>query len=268
MFKKPEKDAVISGTFEWAVSEINCCIGCSHGCRYCYAKHKLVRQKGQLTEKQWQKSQTLEENLQKDYPLYDGQVMFPTTHDITPDNLEDCLQLLGKLLDTGNRVLVVTKPHRHCVEKIANSLSKYRDQLLFRFTITAQNQRILDYWEPQAPSYKERVQALEFAFANDFATSVSIEPMLDTKNAVALVRELLPFVTHSIWLGKMNKIDQRVEITSPKDQEEVAKIKQGQTDDKILDIYNELRFEEKVFWKESIKKVVGIDLLSSPGQDR
>ena len=27
-----------NGTQEWSVKTVNCCTGCSHDCRYCYAK--------------------------------------------------------------------------------------------------------------------------------------------------------------------------------------------------------------------------------------
>ena len=37
------------GTQEWSVKTINCCTGCSHDCRYCYAKGMAVRFK-QVTE--------------------------------------------------------------------------------------------------------------------------------------------------------------------------------------------------------------------------
>ena len=31
------------GTQEWSVKTVNCCTGCSHDCRYCYAKGMAVR---------------------------------------------------------------------------------------------------------------------------------------------------------------------------------------------------------------------------------
>ena len=105
---------------------------------------------------------------------------------------------------------MVSKPHLRCIEELCRDLRPYRDRLLFRFTITARNAAILRFWEPQAPTYAERLACLELAFRQGFATSVSVEPMLDTADVVAMVDELQPFVTHSIWLGKMNRIAERV----------------------------------------------------------
>ena len=40
------------GTQEWSVKTVNCCTGCSHNCRYCYAKEMAVRFK-QVESKDW-----------------------------------------------------------------------------------------------------------------------------------------------------------------------------------------------------------------------
>ena len=33
----------ISGTLEWAVANKNCLVGCTHDCRYCYARAQAIR---------------------------------------------------------------------------------------------------------------------------------------------------------------------------------------------------------------------------------
>lgn len=257
----------IRGTREWAVANIDCCTGCSHDCRYCYARYDAVVKKGQLTAAQWREVTIRKEDVSQVQPLFPGQVMFPTTHDILPENLVACIEVIRRLLVAGNRVLVVSKPHLVCVEELCREFAADRENLLFRFTLTARDSDILSFWEPGAPGYDERKECLTFAFAEGFQTSVSVEPMLDTGDVVEMVRELLPFISHSIWLGKMNKIDTRVEIDSEETLAEVDRIKAGQTDEKILQIYRELAGEPLVRWKESVKVVAGIDLATKPGQD-
>jgi hypothetical protein len=83
-----------------------------------------------------------------------------------------------------------------------------------------------------------------------------------------MVHELLPFISHSIWLGKMNKIDERIVIESPQVAEMVAKAEAGQADDQILGIYSQLSHIPEVRWKESIKAVVGLPLAEEVGLDR
>lgn len=260
--KKP-----IKGTREWAVAEVNCAVGCSYGCRYCYARYDLVERRKLVTEQEWMQCKVDATLVCREQQKFDGQVMFPATHDIVPDNLEACLQVLENLLSIGNRVLVVSKPNLYCVKRICTAFPGYSSQLLFRFTITARDSNILRIWEPFAPLYQERKQCLEYAFNAGFPTSVSVEPMLDCSDTVNMVKELLPFISHSIWLGKMNKIETRVSSDSEEMTQEIARIVAGQRDENILELYAQLKSENKIHWKESVKMVLGLDLLKEAGLD-
>lgn len=257
----------IRGTREWAVANIDCCTGCSHDCRYCYARYDSVVRRGELTAAEWQKCVVRQKDVAAAQKLYDGQVMFPTTHDIVPENLAACIVVISNLCQAGNRVLVVSKPHLECVRELCKELELYRQQILFRFTITARDSELLSYWEPGAPDYDERRQCLCYAFGKGFVTSVSVEPMLDSRDVVPMVLELLPCVNHSIWLGKMNRIEKRVAIESERDQLMVDRIRAGQTDERVRAIYAALGKEPLVRWKESMKKVLGLDLAGEPGLD-
>lgn len=257
----------IRGTREWAVANIDCCTGCSHGCRYCYARYDAVVKKKTVQAADWGNPVVRPEDVERDFPRYPGQVMFPTTHDILPSNLEDCIRVLGRLLTSGNRVLVVSKPHLDCIKQLCRYFVKARDRILFRFTITAADNSLLRFWEPAAPLFEERVASLRYAFHHQFQTSVSIEPMLDAENVVQLVEKLSPWVTHSIWLGKMNKIKKRVVCDSKEMESALQRIHKGQTESEINRIYNLLKDNRLVRWKESIKEVAGLKLADQTGLD-
>ncbi len=257
----------ISGTREWAVANIDCCTGCSHGCKYCYARYDSVIKRKQVSESEWSVPQIRRQDVDRKFPPFDGPVMFPTSHDILPEILDDCLTVIANLLRSGNRVLIVTKPHLECVQAICTAFSGRRNQILFRFTITAADDSILQFWEPEAPNFNQRMQALKYAHSHLFETSISIEPMLDSYNITGLVEVLKPFVSHSIWLGKMNKIDRRVTIDSKEMEKEIIRIEASQCDARIQEIYNALKDNPLVRWKESIKQVVGLELADEPGLD-
>lgn len=257
----------IRGTREWAVAEINCSIGCPHGCLYCYARYDQVTRKGRVTDSQWNQCRDLQEEVERVHPLYAGQVMFPAAHDIVPENLDSCLLVIKQLLNSGNKILVVSKPHLNCVQKLCQDFYPQRDKILFRFTITARNHEILSLWEPGAPDYQERLMCLRSCYERGFATSVSIEPMLDREDVVPMIHELLPFVSHSIWIGKMNKIDLRVSCENEVIQKDISRIKNGQSLEELQRLYKEVEGLELIRWKESIKEVLGLDLATEPGQD-
>ncbi len=258
----------IAGTREWAVAEIDCCSGCSHGCRYCYARYREVVATGRVGPEEWLQPRIRSRDLEREFCRYDGQVMFPANHDIQPEIVDECIAVLHKLLAAGNRVLVVSKPHLQCIEKICSTLRSSRKQILFRFSITAGDDEILGFWEPGAPCYEERLASLRHAYSMGFATSVSVEPMLDSENIVSLVEALAPWVSHSIWIGRMNKTEERVCCRDEETAMRLQRLLQGQSDARIGEIYRRLRDNPLIRWKESIKEVVGLQGVKKPGEDR
>src|SRR4030042_4861648 len=106
----------ISGTKEWSNHSFNCVIGCSHNCRYCFARYNAV-ERFKYT-KDWTKEVINWSKANKKHIKLDGTIMFPTTHDITPNNYQACESALINMLQAGNDVLIVSKPHAECIEKL------------------------------------------------------------------------------------------------------------------------------------------------------
>jgi len=192
-------------------------------------------------------------------------VMFPSQHDIFNENIDDCLSTLFNLLGAKNKVLIVSKPRIEPMLQLFYHLADYMNQILFRFTIGCSDDTTLHIWEPEAPSYEERIACLSTAHALGYQTSVSMEPMLDPNNIVADVMGMIRFVTDAIWLGKMNYIRER---TRDVPEHEIVALERAYSNDSIQRIYQCLRFNPKIKWKESIKKVVGLPLIQIPGQDQ
>ena len=262
------------GTREWAAKTVNCCTGCSHDCVYCYAKEMALRF-GQVADGQWSSERIRQNDVVRKHPKYPGRVMFPSSHDITPTNLSACLQVLdnlvvlrnvkklkgGKKSTGGNDVLVVSKPHFECIRAICQQFEGYRDKILFRFTIGACNDQVLSFWEPGAPTYLERMASLQCAYVKGFQTSVSVEPMLDTASIDQLIEDLLPFVTDSIWIGKMNHLTRLAKNADASLKAALLQIEAGQTDEIIRSIFERHKGNSKIQWKASIKEVVVLSLV-------
>jgi len=256
------------GTQEWAGSTVNIQCGCENRCKYCYAAAMAIRYK-RATAEGWQTPVLNDRVLAKRYNLRASRIMFPSTHDITSGNIENCLKLLGKLLGAGNKVLVVTKPRLDCVRRLCAELEPYKAQVLFRFTIGSTDDSVLGYWEPGAPAFAERLAALKHAHAQCYGTSVSMEPMLDS-NPGAVIDAVSPYVTDSIWIGKANRLRQCVSLNCPGDAAALARASElisAQSDDAIVRIYGQYKDNPLISWKDSIKKVVGIKGPAEKGLD-
>jgi hypothetical protein len=246
-----------TGTREWSDHSYNIALGCSHNCHYCYARF-IARRFGRIaTMEDWRKMTVDPEKINGSSRNFGGVVMFPTTHDITPELLPYALQTLKNLLGANNEVLVVTKPHLKVIKTLCTELVPHRSSIQYRFTIGSLSAQTCALWEPGAPAPAERLAALEHAYAECFRTSISIEPMLgENPEMIALVSRVTPFVTDSIWLGKLNGGVPIEAQTLPGVKQSLHKIRTAQKDPSVLMLHSALKSNPKVRWKDSIKRVL------------
>lgn len=97
-----KKKRRVFGTNEWANETANCLSGCSHDCRYCYAKTMALRFK--------ERSGKTRESWHIETPALSGvlsvckkepcKVMFPSTHDLTPDSKDCWMEALRLLIES------------------------------------------------------------------------------------------------------------------------------------------------------------------------
>jgi len=185
---------MIFSTKEWSEKSFNICLGCSHMCAYCYAREMVLRFGRIQSPEEWATEQVNRGKI-KTMRKWVGVTMFSTTHDVTPGIFKDCLITLRKLLEIGNNVLLVSKPHYNVVNDITldGVVAVSRDRIEFRFPITSLNEGLSAVWEPGAPKPVGRIQALELARSWGFKTSVSMEPALSMPAVAGEFRELSSF---------------------------------------------------------------------------
>ncbi len=257
-----------TGTQEWAASNVNIQNGCEHDCRYCYAKTMAIRFK-RATAASWGQPRFRQHDLDRSFTKRAGRIMFPTAHDITARNLDECLLVMTRMLAAGNDLLIVSKPWLACVTRLCAELDPYRSQIVFRFSIGSTDEAALSYWEPDAPSFAERLACLKTAHLRDFQTSVSGEPMLDG-NPDAMIAAVRTYVTDSIWLGKINRLRQILPLNCPRDSEAVRRgeaLVALQSDKDIRALHARYRRDPLIKWKDSIKAVIGLGRPASAGLD-
>jgi DNA repair photolyase len=245
-----KKREITSGTKEWADYNINCIKGCSNNCRYCYAKI-IAKRFGRCTEETWKEIEINRDALNKTFNKYNGRVMFPSSHDIidTPEAKKACFSVIKKLLEAGNELLITTKPRLSITRDIIEKFHSFQFLIQFRFTITSIDNQLLSFWEPNAPSFEERLKSLKYAYENGFKTSVSIEPFLDY-NPKTLATVLSPYVTESIWLGPMNYILKN--SISLEDKQQYEEIRKKYEINHLKEIFEDLKDFPKIRFKDSM----------------
>lgn len=246
-----------TGTKEWAGSNENILYGCQHGCLYCYACSMCVRHK-KTTVDNWETPILDKNRLNKGLVKRKKTIMFPTTHDIHPENLNDSIAFLKRLLKPGNKVLIVSKPHLECVKKMCEERKEYKRQIVFRFTIGSADPDVLKFWEPFAPALEERLACLQFAKEQGYETSVSCEPMLDN-NVEAVIKKVSPYVTEKIWVGKPKELIKRMKINKKCNSEQLQKAEEllaDLSDDRIMELYKKYKDNPIIAWKDTIQEVV------------
>jgi len=254
----------VTGTKEWAKKNANCISGCSHDCRYCYAKSIAIRFR-RKTAQNWKDEVVVGAKPVGGKPC---RVMFPTTHDITPNTLPVCLDQIHYIVDGGHEALIVSKPHYDCIAVICDVFKACKKKILFRFTIGSASNATLKLWEPGAPSFDERLASLKLAHRLGFETSISCEPMLDG-NIDAVIKKVEPYVTDAIWLGKMNQVKARLTFNrAPQAVVQAAEVlMHEQRDENIQALWQRFKGNPKIKWKDSIKKIVGIEAPQASGLD-
>lgn len=227
-----------------------------------------IRFKRKTTEN-WKIEEVNYNQFTRKFKKVDGFVMFPSSHDITPSHLPETINFLRRIINAGNNVLIVSKPHFKVIETICNEFVDHKKNILFRFTIGSMDSEILKFWEPDAPDYNERKRCLKFAYENGFETSVSCEPMLDN-NTSSLVSDLQKYVSDFFWIGKANFLNRRLRMNGFTDEETLDKANElidWQSDSNIKLLYRRLKGNPKVKWKESIKKVLNLEISTVKGAD-
>jgi hypothetical protein len=263
MSKKTQtKKGSVAGTYEWSQHTLNFQTGCEHNCLYCYSKEISVRY-GRSDTASWTVPYIRKHDVAKKIKDYDSIVMFPSSHDITPNNLNESLTFISNILNAGNKILIVSKPHLDCVKSICKKFKSNKNKILFRFTIGSVDDAVLKFWEPGAPDFKERYECLRYAFKKGFQTSVSCEPMLDN-NIAAVIKKVSKYVTETIWLGKANNLlgktgQGRLErngVATPLVVQKANELNDWQNDDNMITLYNKYKTDHKIRFKESIKRII------------
>jgi len=224
----------------------------------------MAKRFGRCTEDTWKNMKIREDILNKRFQKRPGRVMFPSTHDIIDVSpfKEACFTVLGRLLESRNDVLITSKPRLNIIQELDYQFGHYKGHMQFRFTINSINDELLEFWEPNAPRFKDRFDSLEYAFKRGFKTSASIEPFLDY-DPVELVETIKPFITESIWIGRMNYIPRK--NLSREEEPYYNAIRKNYENNHLWEVYNKLKEYPLIRFKDSIRIQLGLGTYDGKG---
>jgi DNA repair photolyase len=188
---------------EYAGLACNLYNGCTHGCKYCYAKrythedyNKAADPKKDALLRLQKAVEKLDANCPEILLSFQGDVYQPAENDLRLTR-----QALQVLRERNLPFTVLTKGGTRAVRDfdIIEGYTKAR----FGTTLIFIEQIDSDYWEPFAASIENRIKALKEARLQGIPTWISLEPVIDPDQAIRIVEMLHPIVDH--WkVGKLN----------------------------------------------------------------
>jgi len=191
---------------EYSALACNLYLGCTHGCRYCYAPACM-----RTTNKKWHaetrpRAKVLE-LLEKDARNIRGdqrRILFCFLSDpYQPLEREKRLtrEALGIIYANGLKSQILTKG---CAELIQSDmdLMKRADTHL-GITLSFIDDAKRKEWEPNASSVNDRLEILKRAHKAGIYTWVSLEPVIDPEQAINVISKAHKYVR--FWkIGKLN----------------------------------------------------------------
>ena len=201
---------------EYAEYALNIYTGCEHQCLYCYAPSAILKKREDYYSGAHVKKDFLN-RLEKDAQEasrkgINKEILVCFVGDpYQPAELKLSLtrRTVETLINYNLPFTILTKGGLRAVRDF-NLLENY-NKCRFGISIVFTDQANANYWEPGAATIAERIETIKEAHSRGIATWISLEPVIDPKQALDLIHMLHPYVGQ--WkVGKINH-NKKVEDT-------------------------------------------------------
>lgn len=203
---------------EYSPLALNLYLGCTHGCKYCYAPGCLQKARETYYAKPTPRAKVIEglkRELAKQVPKEQILMSFigdPYT-DATDDNAIT-RQALEILADSHAPVAILTKGGTKCLRDL-DIFKRFGEHIQIGATLTFDNAQDSKEWEPGAALPQERLEMLRTLHENGVRTFASFEPVIVPDQSLALMKAGLEYI--DIYkVGKINNyggIDKTIDWT-------------------------------------------------------
>lgn len=197
---------------EYAPLACNLYMGCTHGCKYCYAPACMHKKSNEWHDTTRARANNVLALFEKDckklaancYDSNSKRVLFSFLSD-PYQPLENDLHLTRKGIEIANKygikIDILTKGKKELIEKDLQLMLKCDTHL--GITLSFSNEKSRKYWEPNASSINSRLNILKEAHEMGIYTWVSMEPVIIPEEALEIVRLAHDWV--NFWkVGKLN----------------------------------------------------------------
>jgi len=201
---------------EYSPLALNLRVGCEHGCLYCYGPFAFRCKRDKFHREVRIRNDALEK-LEHDAKLLRGddrQILLSFASDpYSPGEEETKLtrQADEILIENDLRFTILTKGGTRACRDF-EILEGY-NKCSFGTSLVFTSEKDAKYWEPNAASVEDRIEAIEVAHRMGIKTWVSLEPVIDPQQAIDVVKRLHPVVDH--W--KVGKLNYNKEVSSQVD---------------------------------------------------
>jgi len=190
--------------------------GCDHGCTYCYAPLATRRRRDEFIHPSIRKDALLK--LEKDAKkLAKSGEKRPILLSFTTDpyqHFDEINQLTRRaieiLLENNLKISILTKGGRRS-ERDFDLLSDHPNLSEYGTTLVFTNEKMRAQIEPNAAPTKERIKSLKKAYNLGIYTYVSLEPVWNPLESLALIKMTHKFVNF-YKVGKLNYNDRQNSI--------------------------------------------------------
>lgn len=223
---------------EYSPLALNIYTGCDHGCTYCYNRFRFPIDDPRLRNIDMTK---LREELARN--KYDEQILLSFVGDPycrAEVELHATRDVLNTLLNYDMKVAVLTKGGHRALRDLP-IFRAHPDQIKVGASLSFLTDEVAAEFEPNSAPPSERIDMLRQLWANGIKTFVSVEPVIDTGEALCAIVKALPYVDE-FRIGKLNHDKEREALIDwPDFLERVVTILEPHTEDRVIYIKTDLR---------------------------
>lgn len=202
---------------EYSPLALNIYMGCTHGCKYCYAPNCIQKDREQYYQKPYPRKgivEGLKKELEKRGRIKE-QVLLSFVGDVyseTQDNNETTREVLKLLLKYKVPTAILTKGGYRCLNDL-EIFKKFGKHIQIGTTLTFDNDKDSKEWESGAALPEERIETLKILHDNGIRTFASFEPVIIPDQSLNLIDETIGIVD-TFKIGKINNyrgIDKKID---------------------------------------------------------